>query len=242
MPENKPNLFKGFSPGKVAMIAVPDPFFSELLPLIDDLAELKVLLFCMWALPQKDGDFRYLLEADFHNDDSLMQGLAIIDPERDSSDILKQALARTVARKALLTVKVTLDTGEETLYFVNTARGQTAIEQIKAGQYTPSHDASLIEILPQRPSIYKLYESNIGALTPMIADELKDMEAEYPAEWLEEVLRIAVESNKRNLRYMRAILERWRTEGKTDLKRDDEKSEKDWEKYVTGKYADYIEH
>ena len=151
-------------------------------------------------------------------------------------------MARAVARKALLTVNITLDTGEETLYFVNTPRGQTAIEQIKAGQYTPSHNANPIEILPQRPTIYKLYESNIGALTPMIADELKDMETEYPAEWLEEVLRIAVESNKRNLRYMRAILERWRKEGKDESSRGDDKSEKDWEKYVTGKYADYIEH
>jgi len=232
----------GFPSGKFDTLPIPPGFFSQYLAEIDNLAELKVVLFCFWALPQKDGDFRYLRESDFRNHEAFLRGLAVIDPDADPNAILEEALVRAVDRKALLRVAVTLDSGTETLYFVNTVRGQTAIEQIKAGQYTPGDDTNPIEILPQRPTIYKLYESNIGALTPMIADELKDMESEFPAEWLEEVVKIAVESNKRNLRYMRAILERWRRDGKEDLKRDDKKSETDWEQYVTGKYADYIEH
>jgi len=59
-----------------------------------------------------------------------------------------------------------------------------------------------------------LYEQNIGALTPLIADELRDAEQTYPAKWIEEAIKIAVENNTRRWRYVSAILERWRLEGK----------------------------
>lgn len=232
--------FKGFPLGKVEMVAIPDPFFSDLLPLIDDLAELKLILFCLWALPQKDGEYRYLRREDFVNHAPLMQGLATIAPDDDPHNILDEAIESAIGRGALLSATLKLESGEQILYFVNTVKGQTAIEQIQAGKYVLGDELNPIEILPQRPTIYKLYESNIGALTPMIADELKDMDAEFPAEWLEEALKIAVQMNKRNLRYIRAILERWRTEGKsTD---ESTKTGEDWERYVTGKYADFIEH
>ena len=41
-------------------LSLPAYFFSELLPLIDDLAELKVTIFSLGALNQKDGDYRFL--------------------------------------------------------------------------------------------------------------------------------------------------------------------------------------
>ena len=59
--------FNGFKPGKVRHIKLPAPLFSDLLPLIDDLPELHVTLFCFWALSQKDGTFRYLRQRDFVN-------------------------------------------------------------------------------------------------------------------------------------------------------------------------------
>ena len=48
--------FNGFPPGKARTVAVPGQFFSELLPMIDDLAELKVTLYLFWALQQQEGD------------------------------------------------------------------------------------------------------------------------------------------------------------------------------------------
>ena len=38
---------------------MPNTFFAELLPAIDDLAELKVTLYCLWLLNHKQGDLRY---------------------------------------------------------------------------------------------------------------------------------------------------------------------------------------
>jgi DNA replication protein len=79
-----------------------------------------------------------------------------------------------------------------------------------------------------------LYEENIGALTPMIAEELKEAEDTYPAEWISDAFRIAVENNVRNWRYVSAILTRWKEKGRDERKnrRDTEKDRRrytDWE-------------
>jgi len=65
-------------------------------------------------------------------------------------------------------------------------------------------------------NIYALYEQNIGALTPLIADALKDAERTYGAEWIADALKLAVTNNKRNWKYCEAILKRWKVEGKDD--------------------------
>ena len=69
-----------------------------------------------------------------------------------------------------------------------------------------------------RPDIFVLYEQNIGLLTPPIADELRQAEQTYPAGWIEEAFREAVALNKRSWRYIHAILERWRTQGRGERK------------------------
>jgi DNA replication protein len=230
--------FKGFPPGKVRQIDVPAVFFSELLPLIDDLAELKIILFCIWALPQKEGQYRYLRRQDFTHDKTLMQGLAAIQPDAEPEAILDAGLKCAVERGALLCGEVTLDTGSESLYFGNTVQGRAAIRQLQAGNWKPGEP---LEILPERPNVYTLYEENIGLLTPLIADALKDAERDYPAHWLEEAIQESVAQNKRSWRYIQAILKRWETEGKNRelIGRPDQP---DGRKYVTGKYADIIEH
>ncbi len=59
----------------------------------------------------------------------------------------------------------------------------------------------------------KLYEENIGMLTPAIAESLKDIAQKYPPGWFEEALTESVKLEHRNLKYIEAILERWKVEG-----------------------------
>jgi DnaD/phage-associated family protein len=233
--------FKGFPPGKVRQIDVPAPFFSELLPLIDDLAELKVTLFCIWALQQKEGKYRYLRRRDFMESKALLQGLAVIQPEGEPESMLAAALQRAVERESLLCGEVALDTGTERLYFGNTVQGRAAVRQLRAGQWKPGDLKNPVEILPERPNIYTLYEDNIGLLTPMIADALKDAERDYPTHWLEEAVQEAVAHNKRSWRYIQAILRRWETEGKS-RETTGQPDQPDGRRYITGKYADFLEH
>lgn len=63
------------------------------------------------------------------------------------------------------------------------------------------------------PNIFKIYESNFGLLIPMIADALKDAEQTYPAEWIKAAMTEAVTNNKRNWKYVEAILKRWLVDG-----------------------------
>jgi DnaD/phage-associated family protein len=93
----------------------------------------------------------------------------------------------------------------------------------------------------ERPNIFKLYEENIGPLTPLIADALKDAEQTYAPEWVAEALEIAVKNNKRNWRYVEAILKRWKVEGHAK-KQDRQNAQEDGRRYVEGEYAEYIEH
>jgi DnaD/phage-associated family protein len=75
-----------------------------------------------------------------------------------------------------------------------------------------------IELYPEHPNIFQLYEANIGPLTPLIADALRDAEKTYQADWIEDAFRIAVERNKRNWHYIEAILNRWQEGGRDDRK------------------------
>ncbi len=61
--------------------------------------------------------------------------------------------------------------------------------------------------------ISKLYEENIGVLTPVAAERLKDIAERYPPGWFGEALNDAVARGARNLKYIEAILERWKVEG-----------------------------
>jgi DnaD/phage-associated family protein len=65
-----------------------------------------------------------------------------------------------------------------------------------------------------RDDIYNLYEQNIGVLTPLISDKLREAEKLYPAEWIEGAFEQAVTYNRRSWAYISRILENWATEGR----------------------------
>ena len=63
------------------------------------------------------------------------------------------------------------------------------------------------------PNIFILYENNIGLISAMIADQLKDAEAEYPNDWFAPAIQEAVNNNARSWSYVKAILARWKRDG-----------------------------
>ena len=76
------------------------------------------------------------------------------------------------------------------------------------------------------------------ALTPLIADSLTDLEETYSPEWLEEAIQVAVAYNKRSLKYIEAILNRWQTEGRSADRR---RNGDDWRRFFAGKYGNEVE-
>ncbi len=113
-------LFEGFPEGKISFTRIPGQFFSELLPQIDHLGELKVTLYALWQLDRMGGEVRYLQEHDFLEDDIFMLGMG--SNPQDAQAALKESLAQAVQRGTFLRAAVKLDQ-ELSLYFFNTSRG-----------------------------------------------------------------------------------------------------------------------
>ncbi len=222
--------FAGFPGGRLRLAAVPDMFFSELLPAIDDLAELKLTLHVIWRLQRLAREPRYLALSELRGDAGLLAGLG-------TAEALEQALARAVTRESLLRLED--PEGGEAWLFLNSQQGRAGFEAALRGEVRLEGGAPGGEprLAAPRPNIYQLYQQNIGLLQPLIADQLRDAEATYPPEWLEEAFRIAVERNKRNWGYVRGILERWAREGKDS----GERPEGDRQRYIRGRYGDRIE-
>ena len=65
-------------------------------------------------------------------------------------------------------------------------------------------------------NIFEAYEKNIGVLYPMAVEQLKDMEQEYPVDWIIEAIQLSVKSNATNLRYIEGILKSWKANGKNN--------------------------
>ncbi len=217
------NKFRGFTDSET-FTQLPDGFFHHLLKDIHDADELKVTMYFLFRVEHMDSPFRTLSKMDFE-----VKELGLGAAE------IKSGLEKAVKRGSLLKVQK-----DANVYFLlNSPRGRAAVEAIGSGQWDPSSKTSAPPM--ERPNVFKLYEENIGPLTPLIADALKDAEGMYQAEWIAEAIELAVKNNKRNWKYCEAILKRWKEEGRGE-KQDRRDTEKDRRKYVEGKYSDFIEH
>ena len=227
-------VFQGLPEGRIHFDRLPTAFFSELLPQIDHLGELKVTLYALWRLDRMEGDFRYLLDEDFINDSRFISGLS--SSMDQAKQILDDSISRCLKRGTMLKAVTHIHNQQTVLYFFNSPRGRESVKAIENGLWRPSdEDVRVpIELVPARPNIYLLYEKNIGPITPLLAEALDNAESDYPASWIEEAFRIAVEKNVRNWRYIEAILRRWQERGYDvrENRRDTEKTRQqyaDWE-------------
>lgn len=244
--------FIGF-PEKMKSVVVPDLFFTDLLPLIDDLGELKLTLHCFWLLNEQTGGVKYLRGDDLRRDQRLLDSLRIESELRTPQQALESALERAVARNTLLRLKIETpgpdddpaNPVEEDWYFVNTPKGRQTLALVRQGKLDELQAAIPEEarLRVERPNVFVMYEQNIGYLTPMIADQLRDMEKSYAPEWIDEAFQIAVGRNRRNLRYIQAILKRWETEGKDSENHEDagrDTTAKRRRDYLPDEYSDII--
>lgn len=201
------NKFKGFTDSET-FTQIPDSFFHHILKDINDAAELKVTLYLIWRVEHMDGPFRALSRMDFN-----VKELGLPAEE------ITQGLKKAVQRGTLLEVQ-----RETAVYFLlNSPRGRATAQAIENGKWNPK--TGVVAPPVERPNIFKLYEENIGPLTPLIADALKDAEDTYSAEWVGDAIEEAVLHNARNWKYCEAILKHWKEEGRAEKqdRRDTEK-------------------
>ncbi len=225
--------FLGFT-DKETFTQIPDSFFRKLLNEIVDADELKVTLYAIWRIEHMEGRVRFLRKEDF--------AALVPDPVPALEKAMKRGSLLEASPRATsqgVQKENVPERGAAVLYFLNSPRGRAAAESFAKGQWSPG---SIPSAEPrERPNIFKLYEENIGPLTPLLADALKDAEQTYPPDWVVEALEIAVLKNKRNWKYVEAILKRWKVEGHAK-KQGGRDAQEDGRRYVEGEFADFVEH
>ena len=230
-------MFKGFPAGELRFTSVPDLFFARLLPQIDSLVELKVTLHFLWVHYRQAR--QVIAKNELLADETLAQSLNLIDDDVELA--LTQGLNRAVERGTLLHVKVEDEHGLHDFYFLNSERGRQAYAKIEEGEMGVLEVSGLEIAMPtKRPNIFELYEDNIGLISPILADELKDAESTYPQEWIEDAFKIAVENNVRKWSYIRAVLERFATSGREESEQKQEGPAKSW--YTDEEFSQLIQH
>lgn len=203
--------FNGFTSSET-FTAVPDTFFRELLSQIDDAEELRAALYAIWRIEHTEGPVRCLRRADFGE--------------------FASGVDKAAARGILLEVRN--EAGE--FFFLNSPRGRASVEAVQSGKFDPSQVASAPPV--ERSNVFTLYEQNIGALTPLIADMLREAEKEYPSAWFEEAFQIAVAKNARHWRFVEAVLRRWKEKGYEG--KNQQNAVKDFKRYTEGEFAEYF--
>jgi len=213
-----PNRQLSSSQVKTDFVSLPDSFFTQALPKIQDLAELKIVLYASYLIlpkpgPSTQGRPQYVTYKELKAESSRLS------PELDE-ETLRQALNSAVEHGVLSHSTLKINGVLEDVYSLT-------IPMYRGRQ-------------PPSGNIFALYEQNIGIITPLIAEELKEAEKLYPAPWIEEAFKEAVTLNKRSWKYIARILERWASEGKDsgEYQRDIKKGGPD--KYIKGKYGHLV--
>lgn len=229
--------FNGFPDGRSRPVPVPVEFFTHLLPTIEDPLELRVILHAFWSLEKQEGSLRYFLIQDFVDDPVLMKSLDI-DIEKAKNKLNKTL--ENITRRGIF-LHAVAGNDDDDFYVLNSPSGKAAITAYKKGAWSPSQtQKNVVKLAKQTPNIYKLYEENIGVLTPLIAEDLKAAEQLYPQQWVEEAFREAVQRNARSWKYIETILRRWKEQGRDGA--DQTTDKKDRRKYIEGEYGDIIKH
>ncbi len=235
--------FKGFPERIKKYTPIPNVVFSSLLPQITDITELKALFYFFEILYPKKGNVRFVSHQELlghFNRASDFQGQPQSFPE-----ILQQSLKALVDKGVLLHLALNDNGIIEDVYFLNNETNRLVIERIRNGDMVLpglKPESPVPICMEELPDIFTLYEQNIGMLTPLIAEELKEARANYPETWINDAIKEAAALNRRSWRYIARILENWSIEGKDNgTYRGYPKKNTDPDKYIRGKYGHMVQ-
>ena len=222
--------FAGFSTDN--LVGLPPELFSDVIPNITLPSELKVTLQIFYRLSRQRIRPRRLSWDELVADQMLQRSLRSISTLRPYEELLAEGLDAALRRRTLLHLMLPADGRVSNWYLVNTAVNQVWVQRLGTAQSVLSPPSELME----RPSLLSLYEQNIGLITPMLVEELREAEERYPRLWIEEAMREAVRANARSWRYIRKVLERWAAHGRQHAP-DQAERPIDVDKYTSGQFG-----
>jgi DNA replication protein len=203
---------------------LPAAYVNQMVRQVSDLDELKVTLVLFFLLSRSRDYPAYVTRTDVVLRTAAMLGL--------DEDACIAALGTAVNRGVFLEGDVVTGDTKTVAYFANLDCDIEAIARVM-----DKDGAKVAGAQERSANIFELYEQNIGIITPLIAEELKDAQKSYPAEWIEEAFREAVKGHKQNWKYVSRILERWSTEGRGSGAHRQSSGADDPDKYIRGKYG-----
>ncbi len=205
--------FPGFpSVGKGTV--VPNSFFSAVMPRLSSPADVLAFLWACKAVQEQRTEVRFVTAPDLWDDDGCRAAFIALACDEAG---LQRGLAACASMGALLAIELLGPDGVEVAYFVNNPGSRRAVARARAGELELRPRTTVRAIAVEaRPGIFRLYEENIGTITPLVAERLLASAEEYPWEWIEDAFREAVELNRRSWRYVERILQRWTEEGRNE--------------------------
>lgn len=260
--------FTGF-PDRPAVTRVPTLWLRAVLAESESLAELKVTLAVLRLLDERRGSPRCVPLSELRADAATRASLhAVGGLSPDAA--LAEGVRLAVARGVLLALPVTAegqaaeaageaaasgdaepsllpaDEPQDTWLFLNTPANRRLLARVQRGELQLELAPALAAApLPtRRPTIFELYEQNIGLLTPLLVEELREAAETYPPAWIAEAFREAVGYNRRHWRYVRRILDNWATQGRGERGAAGGRPQapRDPQRYLEGQYGHLIQH
>jgi DNA replication protein len=199
-------------------VPIPRAFFADLLPQITDIAELHVTLAFFRLLEDAAGPDTPVHDRTISRDRLLRDALRVVGSPNEPTRRIQTGLDLAVGRGTLCRFAVGNGPVRQVWYYLNTPANQAMVAAMSRGAIPPpkalwdGDEPPLVT--PERPNVFRLYEQNIGLLTPLIADQLVSALESYPQDWIEDAISEAVSYNRRSWRYIQRILEQWSTQGR----------------------------
>jgi DnaD/phage-associated family protein len=215
-------------PRGVQFTPVPNPLLAGILEEITDIGELKITLRVIWALNRKKSQLPYVTARELSADRSVGAMLGVTGDELERA--VDRSLKLAVQHGTLLEIPASESGREgrngESRYLLNTELVRSSLvrkgvdlpepftwdSEPRAGPGAETQQAEARSELHH--GVYKVYEENIGVMSPLIAESITSALQEHPESDVIDAIRVAVEANARSWKYVTAVLRRWATEGR----------------------------
>lgn len=213
----------GFLLDNEPSVPVPVSFFSDILPQIGNLAELHVTLTVFRLVAEAGGYGAPVAERKLLREKVLRQALRPNGSPRQPTQRILEGVELALSRGTLLRFVAEHGKRHANWYYVNTPENRAAVSAMERGEQAPPVEAWVDDEPPvirvERPTVFRLYEQNIGPLTPLVADRIVQALDDYPSDWIEDGIEEAVAYNRRSWRYIERILENWSAQGRAPRER-----------------------
>lgn len=232
-------------------VSVPKALLTSLAADVSEIEELQVVIAAIRLASDQGGVEHAIAEDALERDRWLRRALRIEGSPNSPRERIARGVTLAAGRGTLLRF-TTRSSGETRVwYYLNTIENQTRLADMASGTGTPPEelrvDGATPVVEPERPNVFRLYEQNIGLLTPLLAERIVGALERYPTAWLEDAIDEAVAYNRRNWRYIARILENWAATGRGDVSHEGSSHEEnrrrdaqplDPDQYQHGRYLD----